>query len=69
MADTGKNLYPGLGFCGQRVLYPLAVLIENPADLLAALFKTTLAYGFDLFFEFKAQLLHRSRHPAVQESP
>ena len=45
VAHSGEHLYPGLGFGGEGVLHPLAVVVKHAVDLLVALLEAAALDG------------------------
>ena len=45
VAHSGEHLYPGLGFGGEGVLHPLAVVVKHAGDLLVALLEAAALDG------------------------
>lgn len=55
--NGGQDLDPRMGFGGQGVVYPLAVVVKHAVDVLAALFVAAAFDGFKLFVKVEAELV------------
>jgi hypothetical protein len=69
MAHGGEHLDPGLGLGGQGVVHPLAVVVEDAVDVLAALLEAAALDGFKLVFKVQRELLDLAVLQALQVLP